>query len=207
MPDRGFDAKLIRSAYASVVDDYAATFGDDLDDVELDRRILDRVASECAGGGFVLDVGCGPAQVAGYLKARRTHAVGIDFTGAMVRVAKQRAPSLPLIVADVRALPIRTGGVAGVVAFYVLQHLPRSGLADALQEIRRVLVAGGVFAAAFHAGEGEFQVGEVTGTRFEAHELARRLGAASLSVDTVEHRDPLPHERQGDRVYVFARAN
>lgn len=204
--DRGFDQQVVRSAYASVAHDYAENFGDDLSRLELDRRILDLVAERTAGAGFVLDLGCGPAQVAGYLVERGARSVGIDFTGAMLRVARQRARSLPLVAADIRRLPIRSGVATGVVAFYVLQHLDRSELPEALLEVRRVLADDGVFALAVHSGDGEFQVGEVTATAYQADELTRQLGTASLPVETVHHRGPLPHEHQGDRIYVVARA-
>jgi SAM-dependent methyltransferase len=189
-----------------VADDYATNFGDDLDRLVLDRRILDGVADRSAGAGFVLDLGCGPAQISNYLVARDANSVGIDFTDAMLRVARQRADSLPLLGADVCRLPIRTGVAAGVVAFYVLQHLRRSELVDALLEVRRVLVDNGVFALAVHAGTGELQLGDVTATRYQANELTRQLVGASFSVETVEHRGPLPHEHQGDRIYIVARA-
>lgn len=206
MPDLGFDQQVVRSAYASVADDYAEDFGDDLARLELDRRVLDLVAARGAGAGFVLDVGCGPAHVAGYLAQRGARPVGIDFTDAMLRVARQRARSLPLVAADIRKLPIRTGGAVGVVAFYVLQHLRRSELPDALLEVRRVLADDGVIVLAVHSGDGEFSVGEVTATGYQADELTRHLAAAALEVESVEHRGPLPKERQRERFYVVARA-
>jgi hypothetical protein len=64
MPAGGFDANVIRSAYEAVVDKYAATFGEDLAQLELDRRVLDAVAERCGARGVVLDVGCGPAHIA-----------------------------------------------------------------------------------------------------------------------------------------------
>lgn len=206
MSDRGFDATTIRSAYEYVADEYAATFVDDLAHLELDRRILDVVAEHGAGVGPVLDVGCGPAQVSGYLLGRQAETVGIDFTPAMLAVARRRIPLLRVAIGDLRALPVRSGSVAGVVAFYVLQHGRRAELGTTLREVRRVLARNGLFAAAFHEGEGEFQVGSVTATRYSADELSEQLANASMAVQTVGHRGPLPHEHQGDRCYVVARA-
>ena len=105
-----------------------------------------------------------------------------------------------------RALPVRNESVAGIVAFYVLQHVPRAQLVDVLGEMRRVLMSGGLFAAAFHAGDGEFQVGAVTATRYRADELTASLEAASFAVEAVEHREPLPHEHPAPRSYLTARA-
>ncbi len=166
MSEGGFEATTIRSAYASVADEYAATFADDLANLELDRGILDLVAEHCRGVGPVLDIGCGPAPVSGYLLGRQVEVVGIDFTPPMLAVARRRIPLLRVAIGDLHALPIRGGSIAGVVAYYVLQHVPRSELRRTLLEVRRVLAHDGLFAAAFHQGDGEFQVGSVTATRF-----------------------------------------
>ena len=203
----GFDATTIRSAYGSVADKYAASFVDDLTNLELDRRILNVVADHSAGAGPVLDVGCGPAQISGYLVGRQAEAVGIDFTPAMLDVARRRIPLLRVAIGDVRGLPVRAGSVAGVVAFYVLQHLRRSDLPTTLREVRRVLAHDGLFAAVFHEGDGEFQVGSVTATRYRGDEFSERLANASLTVQSVDYRRPLPHEHQGDRCYVVARVH
>jgi ubiquinone/menaquinone biosynthesis C-methylase UbiE len=203
----GFEPPLVRAAYEAVAGTYAATFGDDLVRLDLDRRLLDRVAEHSAGRGHVLDVGCGPAHVAEYLADRHVDVVGIDFAPAMLTVARQRAPSLAVVVADLRALPIRSDSVAGVTAFYVLQHLPRAELQPALRELRRVLVRRGVVLVVVHAGEGEFRPArDVTATRYTAEELVSHLSAASLVADAVHHREPLRHEHQGERCYVLAHA-
>lgn len=207
MPAGGFDPNVIRSAYEAVVDEYAATFGEDLARLELDRRVLDAMAERCAARGLVLDVGCGPAHIARYLVERGAGSVGIDFAPAMLGAARLRDLTLPLVAGDVRALPVRNGSVAGIVAFYVLQHVRRVQLVDVLHEMRRVLIRGGLFAAAFHSGDGEFQVGAVTATRYRAEEVTAYLDAASFAVETIEHRAPLPHEHPAPRSYLTARAN
>jgi ubiquinone/menaquinone biosynthesis C-methylase UbiE len=202
----GFDPHVIRAAYASVAEDYAASFAEDLAELELDRRVLDVIASHCAENGVVIDVGCGPAQNAAYLMERDAPCLGVDFTPVMLAVARRRVPGLRVLAADLRALPVRTGGAAGVVAFYVLQHLPRHGLAPALRELRRVLMPNGLLAAALHAGEGAFDVGEVSGTRYTPDELIDQLGRVSFAIDMIDRRGPLPHEHQGDRIYLVAHA-
>lgn len=203
----GFDPRVIRAAYEAVADEYVMTFGDDLAGLDLDRRLLNTVAEYAAAVGRVLDIGCGPAQVGRYLAARDVEVIGIDLATAMLAAARKAEPRLSVLAADLRTLPVRTGSVAGVVAFYVLQHLPRIALQPALRELRRVLAFGGVLLVAVHAGVGEFDPApEITATRYTADELASRLADASLRVESVGHREPLPHEHQGDRLYVMARA-
>ena len=205
-PD-GFDPRVIGAAYAAIADEYAATFGDDLEHLDLDRRLLDTMAEHASGVGHVLDIGCGPAQVGRYLTARNVDVIGIDLAAAMLTVARDREPRIAPVAADLRALPVRSESVAGIVAFYVLQHLPRSDLRTAIREQRRVLRRGGLLLVAVHAGTGEFQPAPgITATRYTADELAAHLADTSFVVESIHDRRPLPHELQGDRIYVIARS-
>ena len=66
-PGGPFDPRLVGAAYDVAADDYVAAFGGDLDALPLDRSILDRAVGGIDGNGRVLDLGCGPGQVAEYL--------------------------------------------------------------------------------------------------------------------------------------------
>ena len=124
----------------------------------------------------MLDLGCGPAHLAEYLTKRGAGCAGIDFTPAMLAVARRRVVGLPVAASDLRSLAVRTGSVAGIVAFYVLQHLERSALRPVLEELRRVLAPGGLLLVAAHAGDGEFMPApEIRATRYTAAELGRGM--------------------------------
>ena len=70
-PPRGlFDPRRVGAAYDAAAHDYVAAFGGDLDALPLDRSVLDRAVDSIAGHGPVLDLGCGPGEVADYLSAR-----------------------------------------------------------------------------------------------------------------------------------------
>src|ERR1700728_427420 len=78
MASDGFDPKVLRDAYDAIAPEYAAKFGGDLDQLDLDRALLDFVAATAADG-LVLDVGCGPAQAGGYLAAGGSCAGAASF--------------------------------------------------------------------------------------------------------------------------------
>ena len=207
MNEPGFDTQVIRAAYAAVADDYLASFGGDLARLDLDRRLLDTLAGYAASTGRVLDVGCGPAHIGRYLATRGIEVIGADLTPAMLAAANREVPRLALVAADVRALPVRSSSVAGITAFYVLQHLPRAALQAVLDEFRRVLVRDGTLLVVAHEGESEFEPATgIKATRYTGHELAAHCDRASLRVESVHRRGPLPHEHQGDKCYVLARA-
>ena len=66
-----FDPKAVRSAYEATAEEYAASFGDNLEQVGVDRSVLETLAStRVVASAPVLDVGCGPAQVGSYLASR-----------------------------------------------------------------------------------------------------------------------------------------
>ncbi len=132
--------------------------------------------------------------------------MGVDFTPEMLIAARRRLRGFRVAAADVRALPLRAGSIAGAVVFYVLQHLPRKALQGTLLELRRVVMPGGVLAAAVHEGHGSIAVGDVSCTLYNERELADHLREASFRVESIEQRDPLPHEHQGPRLYLVARA-
>ncbi len=200
---------MVRDVYDAMAGDYVERFGSDLDQLPLDTEILDLLARRAAGRGPVLDIGCGPAHLGGYIAARGARVLGLDLSPAMLAAARQRRGELKLWAAgaDLRQLPVATGSCAAAVSFYTLHHLPRAELPGALREFRRVLAPGGELAIAVHEGEGEF-VGVsdplVMCTRYSAAELERGLAGAQLRVETVRRRDPLPHERQSGRIYLTA---
>ncbi len=189
-----------------MVDAYVASFGDDLARLELDRRVLDRVVEGVPTSGVVLDVGCGPGQIGQYLIDAGASVVGIDFTTEMLVAARRRLGTFCCVTADLGALPLRGESMGGAVAFYVLQHQPRAALQGALRELRRVVMPGGVLVAAVHAGYGEIAVGDVACTLYNERELADHLLEARFRVESFEQRRPLPHEHQGPRLYLVARA-
>src|SRR5688572_1020675 len=91
------DFPRVRSTYDAVADDYATTYGDELDHNPLHRGIFDCFATLVTSSGLegaVGDVGCGPGHVAAYLAGRGVPVVGVDLSPAMVEVARRRHPGL-----------------------------------------------------------------------------------------------------------------
>jgi ubiquinone/menaquinone biosynthesis C-methylase UbiE len=100
----------------------------------------------------LLDVGTGSAEVLLDLVrwAKRLgvtiQPVGLDAHAEILSVARERAPLLPLVHADMRALPFRTGSVDLVLATLVLHHVPDDGQVRALKELSRVARRGVIVA-------------------------------------------------------------
>jgi len=89
----------------------------------------------------VLDVCCGPGLVAGAAAARGAIAAGLDFSSAMLAIARAAQPRLEFSQGDAETLPYADGSFDAVVANFGVHHVPHP--AAALAEMRRVLASGG----------------------------------------------------------------
>jgi malonyl-CoA O-methyltransferase len=94
--------------------------------------------------GRLLDVGCGPARR--LVRAQSSLAVGVDLVPRMLELAPT---AVPLVAADVRALPFRTAAFDAVWCRLMIGHVPELGLAYA--ELGRVCRRGAtVLVTDFH---------------------------------------------------------
>jgi ubiquinone/menaquinone biosynthesis C-methylase UbiE len=104
-------------------------------------------------GGPVLELGCGTGRVAIPLGRAGVPLVGIDYSAAMLAIARRRVNrgrlrNVRLVQGDIRHLPFdQTAPFAMVMAPYgILQSLLRErDLAAALADVHRVLEPGGTF--------------------------------------------------------------
>src|SRR5260370_1978573 len=82
----GYDMQAVRRVYEGMADDYAVRFGAELREPDSDTEFLDAALADLPDGP-VLDVGCGPAQVRGFLIGRCPRSIGIDLAPRMLAAA------------------------------------------------------------------------------------------------------------------------
>ncbi|GGW50923.1 class I SAM-dependent methyltransferase [Streptomyces galilaeus] len=109
-------------------------------------------------------------------------------------------------------LPLGSGELAGVVAFYSLIHLQAEERSSAYEEFARVLRPGGLVLAAFHTGQEvrhlDSWLDRPVSLDFFAlrpEEVAAGLTAAGFAVEATLTRGPYPGEADTERAYVLAR--
>src|SRR4030095_6825976 len=108
-----------------------------------------RVAAEAKGP--VLELGCGTGRVTRPLAKAGIKVVGVDRSAAMLERIPGRIPNpesqIPLVRADIRALPFANASFPMVIAPYgILQSLIRArDLSATLASIARVVAPGGTF--------------------------------------------------------------
>jgi ubiquinone/menaquinone biosynthesis C-methylase UbiE len=118
----------------------------------LNRRLV--ADARLRPGEHVLDLGSGtgyPALLAAQVTGPTGHVLGIDLADRMLAVARRKAEKLGLANVEFRSgdatkLPFESGSFDAVISRFCLMFLPE--LPIALQEISRVLKAGGYLAAA-----------------------------------------------------------
>ena len=203
----------LQTSYDRVAADYAEQFRDELSRKPFDRKMLDWLAEKVRGRGSICDMGCGPGQIARYLHDQGVLACGIDLSPAMIERAQSLHSDIPFQQGDMLALVnVADNSFAGVAAFYSIIHIPRPDVVKALQELKRVLVPGGILLLTFHIGQEVFHRDEWWGKEvsldfmfFETEEMKNYLRVAGFELQETIERDPYPEvEYQSRRAYIFA---
>jgi SAM-dependent methyltransferase len=147
------------------------------EDLALIGRHLARVS------GPVLDLGCGPGHLTGFLSSFHAGVTGIDLVPEFVAHARLTHPGVRFEVGSLADLDRPVGSVAGVLAWFSLIHLDPGLVDDVLTTIRRVMAPGGAFVVGFFDGAAvePFAHKVVGAYRWPVDEMARRLALAGFA--------------------------
>jgi SAM-dependent methyltransferase len=138
----------------------------------------DRVAALLpAGGGTVLDAGCGTGRVAIELARRGHHVVGTDLDADMLDRARRKAPDLTWIDADLATLDLGTTFDVVVAAGNVIRFVRPADRAAAVQRAAEHVAPGGRLVVGFQLVDGGPTVEEYLAWCAAAGLLAERLDA------------------------------
>lgn len=209
--ERGQNRDL-RASYDTVAEEYTRRIYGELKDKAFDRQWLERFAERVRGGGWTCDLGCGPAQIARYLRDYEVRVFGLDLSFGMLRTAKRLNPHCGFVQGSMLVMPLATGSLAGIAAFYSIIHIERERVVDALAEMRRVLRPEGCLLLAFHLGAGSVEEKDLWGypadfsaNFFTSAEMLGYLASAALVVDEAAEREPYPEvEYHSRRAYIIA---
>lgn len=213
--DRPADLDAVRDSYDRVADTYAQmvrTTG--MGDIRVHpwlKASIDAFADSVGDLGPVLDVGCGPGTVTGYLAERGLDVSGVDLSPRMIENARRLYPDCRFEVASATELALGEATLGGVLGWWSLFNLPRDVLPQVLAHFARALKPGGSLITATHAGDEDLVRTEAYGgvpVRWTTHkwrpeayvELIERAGLRPVA----ELRLP-PDQFSGPGVVVMAR--
>jgi SAM-dependent methyltransferase len=157
------------------------------------------VAARVRGHEPVLDVGCGEGALANALPG----VIGLDRSTTMLAAAPP-----PSVRGDALALPFQGDRFGAVVSINVLYHVDEP--VQAIEEARRVLRTGGLFAAATVARDDSPELAHVwhaERSTFDAEEAPQIVASVFGEVDVDAWDAPLVHlpDRAAVRDYLIAR--
>lgn len=138
-------------------------------DLAGEARFIDAMAER---GARILDAGCGPGRVGGYLAAAGHDVVGVDVDPALIAAAEQDHPGPRWLVGDLAELDLPARGIAEpfdliVSAGNVMTFLAPSTRTQVLSRLRAHLGTGGRAVIGFGAGR-EYEHTEFLDDAFRA---------------------------------------
>jgi demethylmenaquinone methyltransferase/2-methoxy-6-polyprenyl-1,4-benzoquinol methylase len=144
IPDTGSKAAVVEAMFDRIAPRYdlmnrLMTFGMD--------RFWRRQAVQALAlppGSRALDLACGTGDFCAELARIGVGVVGLDFSAAMLRVARPRSTGATLVRANALRLPLRSESFDAVVSGFALRNF--ANLEDPLRECFRVLKRGGKIA-------------------------------------------------------------
>ena len=124
------------------------------DDLAGEARFVDAMAPR---GARILDAGCGPGRLGGYLAKAGHHVVGVDVDPALIAAAEQDHPGPQWLVGDLAELDLPARGIVepfDVIASAgnVMAFLAPSTRVQVLGRLRAHLADDGRAAIGFGAG-------------------------------------------------------
>ena len=141
---------------AATIDDFWKNTGSDV----VRQEVADWMGSQT---GSFLDLGCGTARMAQFLKDCQY--VGVDASEEMLRIAKTRVPSEFLCLADLfEKLPFADDSFRAALCMEVVRHL--DSYESALKELARVVWKQVFIVDVFMDGETSFGEERISGQVF-----------------------------------------
>ena len=171
----------VRRAYASVAELYIELFGAS-EKVHVDDLAF--IGRQLAGRpGAVLDLGCGPGHITGYLRSLGVDATGIDLVPEFIAHAQAAHPSGRYQLGSMDNLDVADHSIAGILAWFSLIHRPPQDLDGVLTEFRRAMTPTGTLVLGFFDGAevAAFDHKVVTAYRWPVDELSERLTRAGFT--------------------------
>lgn len=205
---KGASKKIVAAGYDQVASRYA---GLEAAGREWPRmRWLREVLSRLPDGSNVLDVGCGNGLPATRAIAERHRVTGVDISSKQIELARHNVPEARLIHGDAASVEFPDASFDAIVAFYVLEHLPREEHAEVLGQFCRWLRPGGYLLFTIEPQDEPGVVGSWLGasmffSQFSADETLKMVKDAGFGV----LRHAIEAQREGDRdvpyLWVLAR--
>lgn len=210
---RNVQIEKVKESYDLVAKEYAAKCFYELDYKPFDRDILKRFSEMTKNWGKVCDIGCGPGEIAAYLKECGSDVIGIDISVEMVKQASKLTPNINFIQGDMFNLSLENNSLAGIAAFYAIVNYEIDDLDKVLNEFNRVICDNGYLLIAFHIGDNRpFEVkgffntpNNINFCYFDIDDIILKLENKGFQIEEAIIRYPYKQEYPTKRAYIIAK--
>lgn len=174
------DNDRVGRSYSAIADTYIRLIGEigatDPDDLEFIERHL----GTCAG--VVLDAGCGPGHLTGFLADLGRDVRGIDLVPEFIDNARSIRPDIAFDVGSMLEVDVPEESLDGILAWYSLIHCAPDELAVPLSRFRKLLSDSGTLVVGFFLGDAiePFDHKVTTAYRWPIDEMSKALAAAGF---------------------------
>lgn len=171
---------------------------------------LDEFLSLLPPGGRVLDLCCGAGYETGRIRERGFDALGLDFSGESLKIARERNPDIPFYQGDMLEDYSRiVGMVDGILLSAGLVHVETADLPRAFAQMAKVVKPGGYVLASIREGSGrleEWSLREIDGEQYDRNFIAHTLDEVTRAAKGLfAYRRELPSDMPIWRQLLFAR--
>jgi SAM-dependent methyltransferase len=195
----------VATAYDSRADEYIERLGSLEQMASQDRATIASWRDGIAGR--ILDAGSGPGHWSDVLSVgSRRDVIGIDASARFAASARQRFPHVGFLVGDLAALPLATGSIGGILAWFSIIHTAPAGVPGILSEFARVLIPGRSLLLGFFDGDAgtPFDHAVTTAYYWSAEALGALLAQHGFVVERAAARHDPGVRRQGDLIATLS---
>lgn len=199
--------------YNAVSRIYADKYSDEILLKPTVQQYLTDFVKDIGGNGLICDMGCGPGQVARYLKNNlNCNSTGVDISPKMIEIASAINPGIVFKAADVLEME-ETGLYHGIIGLYFIVNFPPAALPQVFSKLNQLLNDKGKLLVSFHIGNDELnRVNDLWGSGkacdfyfFNPETVSKYLQQCGFKVTGIRLREPNPElEYSSKRAYVFA---
>ncbi len=131
---------------AAVFDKHAHHYAERFMDVSLYSNLLDILCNNIVANGTVLDIACGPGNIARHLLHRRPdlQLTGIDLAPTMVALAQANNPQAEFRVMDCRTIAALPADYQAVVIGFAMPYLSKEEALRLIADAAHLLTTGGL---------------------------------------------------------------
>lgn len=136
--------------YDDIAEEYAHVFDGDTSD----NTYLNEFLSSLEPHSRILDLGCGTGRSTAYFHEKGFSVVGVDFSGEMLRIAREKYPNIDFREEDMRDVSFEEGSFEAVSLAYSFFHLEDKDAFKVLEKVRDILTHEGYIFLILQEGEG-----------------------------------------------------